>query len=179
MVENVLSELLCLLIGEILLDPACIKASLVHTDKTDGGEVVVERAEIALGVGIQTLVEELCDNVALDLERACGDVHHMVEAAVEVRFVLGEICDSRHIDGNDTDRAGGLTASEEATRLLAQLAQIETQTAAHRANVGGLHIAVDIVGEVGRSVLGGHLEEELVVLGLRPVKVTGDGVGGG
>ena len=46
-----------------------------------------------------------------------------------------------------------------------------------RAHVAGLHVGVDVVGEVRRAVLGGHLEEKAVVLGLAPVKILGDGVG--
>ena len=42
----------------------------------------------------------------------------------------------------------------------------------------GLHVRVDVVGEIGGAVLGGHLKEQLVVLRLRPVEVPGDGVGG-
>ena len=63
--------------------------------------MVLESAEVASGVGIETLVEKLCDNGALDAERTGGDIHKLVESAVEVRLILGKICDSRHIYRND------------------------------------------------------------------------------
>ncbi len=45
-------------------------------------------------------------------------------------------------------------------------------------HVGGLHVGVDVVGEVGGAVLRGHLKEQVVVLGGAPVEVRRDGVGG-
>ena len=59
--------------GHVLSDPLRIEACLVHTNKTDGGEVVREGAKISLGIGIKTLGKELCNNVTLDLKRAGGD----------------------------------------------------------------------------------------------------------
>ena len=52
MVEDVYGELLGLFGGEVFLDPPGIEADFVHTDQSDGGEVVVEGAEVMLGVGI-------------------------------------------------------------------------------------------------------------------------------
>ena len=140
--------------------------------------MVLKGAEVVLGVGVQALVEELGDDGALDLQRAGGQIHQLVEALVEVGLVAGEVGQARHVQRHHADGAGGLAGAEEAAGLFAQLAQVQTQTAAHGAHVGGLHVGVDVVGEVGRAVLGGHLEEQLVVLGLGPVEVTGDGVGG-
>ena len=54
----------------------------------------------------------------------------------------------------------------------------EAQAAAHAAHVARLHIRVDVVGKVGGAVLAGHLEQQAVVLGVRPVEVFRDGIGG-
>ena len=62
--------------------------------------------------------------------------------------------------------------------FLAQLPQIQPQAAAHAAHVTGLHVGVDIVGEIGRTVFGGHLKEQAVVLRLGPVEILRDGIGG-
>jgi len=59
-----------------------------------------------------------------------------------------------------------------------KLPQVEAEAAAHGADIAGLHVGVDVVGEVGGAELGGHLEEQAVILRLAPVKVLGDGVGG-
>ena len=145
MVKHVLGELTCLGMGHILAQPLCIKTCLVHTNKTDGGEVVGKGAEITLGIRVKSLAKELCNNVTLDLKRSCRNIKHMVKALVEVSLVLCEICNSGHIDCNDTDRACGLTRTEEAARLFAQLTKVKTESAAHRTHVRGLHIAVNIV----------------------------------
>ena len=177
-VEYVLGEFLGGGIGHVLAKPLGVETDLIHAEQTDGGEVVVEGAEVAAGVGIETLVQQLGDDVALDLQRTGSDVHHAVKTCIELLGGLGEIGNTGHVDGNDTDGAGGLTAAEEAAGLLAKLAQVKTETAAHGTHVGGLHVGVDVVGEVGGAVLGGHFKQELVVLGLAPVEVPGDGVGG-
>ena len=178
MVEHLDGKLLCLAVGHVLTKPVCVETDLVHADQTDRGEVIIKGAEVALGIGIQPLVEQLCDNRALDLQRTCGNVHQTVEATEEVRLIGGEIGDLRHIDGHDADRAGALAAAEEAAGLFAQLAQIKPQTAAHRTHVARLHVAVDVVGKIRGAVFCGHFEQELVVLRLRPVEIAGDGVGG-
>ena len=178
MVEHFLGELLRGGIGHIGAQPLGVQTDLVHADQADGREVVVERAQVALGIGVQALVEQLGDDGTLDLERARGNIHHVVEPAVEVGLILCQIGDAGHIDGDHTDRAGALSAAEEAAGFLAKLAQVQTQTAAHAAHVAGRHIAVDIVGEIGRAVLGGHLEQQAIVLGIGPVEVAGDRVSG-
>ena len=102
----------------------------------------------------------------------------MVESTVEVGFVGGQIGQARHVDGDHADGARGLAAAEETARLLAQLAQVEAQAAAHGAHVGRFHVGVDVVGEVRSAVLRGHFEQQPVVLGFAPVEVARDGVGG-
>ena len=53
-------------------------------------KVVVESSEIPLGVGIQALVQKLGDHVTLDLQGTGGNIHHMVQTAVEIRLVSGQ-----------------------------------------------------------------------------------------
>ena len=163
---------------KVCLEPLSVKTNLVHTNKTDGREVVLKRAEVALGVRIKSFLKESCNNSSLDLERTSRNVHDMSKTSVEVALVFSKVCDSGHIDGNNTDRTCAFTASEESARLLAKLTEVKTQTAAHTSYVAGLHIAVDVVREVRSTVLCGHLEEKTVVFGIRPVKVACDGVGG-
>ena len=177
MVEHFLGELLALGACHVRANPLRVETGFVHADKADGGEVVIEGAEVILGVGVEPRVKELCDDRALNFEGARGEIHELIETGVEVLLVLGEVCKARHVQRHDADRARGLTGAEVTAGLLAQLSEVETQAAAHRANIARLHVGVDVVREVRSAVLCGHLEEELVVLGGRPVKVTGDGVG--
>ena len=65
MVEYLLCELLALFGGHIGADPVCVESGLVHADKADGRKVVIEISEVILGVGVKSLVEELCYNIAL------------------------------------------------------------------------------------------------------------------
>ena len=51
-VEDLNGEVLSSLSGEVGFDPTGIEAGFVHTDKTDGGEVVLEGAKVMLGVWI-------------------------------------------------------------------------------------------------------------------------------
>ncbi len=164
--------------GQVRPQPLGIQAHLVHADEADGGEVVVKGAQITPGVGVQPRLHQLGNDGALGLKGAGGDVHQLVQPLVEVRLVAGQVGDAGQVDGDHAHTAGGLAGAEEAAGLFPQLPQVQPQAAAHRAHVGRLHIGVDVVGEVRGSVLGGHLEEQLVVLRLRPVKVPGDGVSG-
>ena len=163
---------------QILADPVCVEARLIHADQSDRREVVGEGAEVTLGVGIQSVLHQLGDDAALDLERPGRDIHQPVEAAVEVLLVGCLVGNAGHIDGDNTHRTGGLTASEEAAGFLAQLAQVKAQAAAHGTDIGRLHIAVDIVGEIRCAVLGGHFKQQPVIFSVGPVKIAGDGIGG-
>ena len=145
MVKHILGKRLGLGAGHIGSEPVGVEADLIHADKADSGEVVVKGAEVTLGVGIKTLVEELCDYGTLDLERTGGDIHHLIKAMIEVLLVLGKIGYPGQVDGDNADGACALTAAEEAAGLLAKLTKVKAQTAAHGADVARLHIAVDIV----------------------------------
>ena len=178
MVEDADGEILRLLVGQILPQPRGVQTGLVHAHQTDGGEVVVEAAQIPLGVGVQPLVHQAADGGALDLQAPRRHIHHVVKAGEELRLIPGEVGDTGQVDGHHAHRAGGLAAAEEAAALFPQLPQVQPQTAAHGADIAGLHVGVDVVGEVGRAEFGGHLKEQAVVLRLTPVEVLGDGVGG-
>ena len=112
------------------------------------------------------------------MQRPCGNVHKMIELLVELRFILAGESKPGHVERYDADAAGAFAAAEETAALLAKLTQVKAQTAAHGAYIARLHIAVDVVGEVGSAVLAGHLEQKTVVLGRRPIKILGNGIGG-
>ena len=134
-VEYLLCELLALFGGHIGADPVCVESGLVHADKADGRKVVIEISEVILGVGVKSLVEELCYNIALYLQRARGYVHHLIKALEEVGLVGRKIRNARHIDGDNADRTRALAGAEVAAGLLAKLAQVKAQAAAHAADV--------------------------------------------
>ena len=139
--------------------------------------MVAKGAEISLGVRIESLFQQLGDDISLIFEASSGNVHHSVKTSVELFFVLGQICDARQVDSNNAHRARALAATEETTRFLSEFSEVESKSAAHTSYVAWLHVAVDIVGEVRGAVLGSHLKQESVVLGVRPVEVLGDRIG--
>lgn len=78
-------------------------ASFMPT-RPDAGEVVVEMAEAALGIGVQAGLQQpgiLCASPSATLRK----VHHMVEALVEIGLVSGGDRHARHIDGHDAHGA--------------------------------------------------------------------------
>ena len=164
--------------GEVLAEPVGVQARLIHADEADGGKVIVEAAEIAFGVGVQPLLHQPPDGGAFDLQTAGSNVHHVIQPGEEIRFIFGKIRNTGQIDGHNAHGAGRLAAAEEAAALFPQFPEVQAQAAAHAAHVAGLHVGVDVVGEVRRAVFGGHLKEQPVVLRLGPVKVLGDGIGG-
>ncbi len=131
--------------GEVGPEPLGVEAGFVHADKTDGGEVVVEGAQVALRVRVEALVKKLADDGSLNLQGPCRNVHQVVEALIEVLFVGGQVSDSRKIDGDYADTSCRLTGTEVATGLLAELPQVQTEPAAHGADIGGLHVGVDVI----------------------------------
>ena len=177
-IQHLLGEVLALGGGHVGTDPLGVEAGLIHTHQADGGEVVVKAAQVVLGVGVETGFQQLGDDGALDFQGAGGQIHQLVQPGIEVLLVLGQVGQTGHIQRHHAHRAGGFTGAEVAAGLLAQLTQVQPQAAAHGADVGRLHVGVDVVGEVGSAVLGGHLEKQFVVLRGGPVKVPGNGVGG-
>ena len=178
MVQHRNGERLGLFMGQILPQPRGVQAHLVHADKAQGGEVVLEGSEIPLCIGIQPRLHELGNHGALDFQAPGGDVHELIQPLVEFLRGLGQIGDLRHIDGHHADGACGFTASEETAGLFPQFPQVQAQAAAHGAHIAGLHIAVDVVGKVRGTVFCGHFKQELIILRLGPVKVSCNGVGG-
>ena len=178
MVQNIACELLGLRAGHVSAEPLRVQAHLVHTDQADRGEVIAESSQISLRVRIQAVLEELCDNSSLGLKTAGRDIHQLIQSLVEVVLIRRKVSDAGHIDRNYADGACGLAGAKEAAGFLAQLSQVKAQSAAHGADIAGLHVRVDVVGEIGRAIFCRHLEQELIVLGLFPVKISGNGVSG-
>ena len=139
--------------------------------------MVVKASKISLRVRIQSLIQKPADHISLDMKRSCGDIHHVVQALIKFLRRSGKICDTRHIDGNNAYRACALTGAKESTTLFTELTEIQTEAAAHAADVAWLHITVDIIGKIRSTVLGSHLKEKTVVLGIRPVEFLCDGIG--
>ena len=77
---------------------------------------------------------------ALDLERFLRHVHQVVETFEEVRLVLRLVREAGHIDGDDADRSGKRVRAEKSAAAAAELAVVETETAAHRTRVLGFHV---------------------------------------
>lgn len=140
MVENLLGELLNRGVGEILSKPFGIQTDLVHTDQADGREVVVERTEIALGVGVKAGVQEFGNDRSLRFERACGDVHQIIEAGIEILLIGSEVSDAGEVDCDNADGACRFTGTEESAGFFAEFAKVEAETAAHRADVARFHV---------------------------------------
>ena len=139
--------------------------------------MIVKASKISLRVRIQSLLQKPADHISLDMKRSCRDIHHVVQALIKFLRRSGKICDTRHIDGNNAYRTCTLTGAKESTTLFAELTEIQTEAAAHAADVAWLHITVDIIGKIRSTVLGSHLKEKTVVLGIRPVKFLCDGIG--
>ena len=177
MVQYVFGKRLRLRVGQIFPEPFRVQPRLIHADKTDRRKMILKRAEIASGIGVEPTLHQLRDDHALRLERTRGDVHQPVEPPVEIRLAFGKIRDPRQVDRHNADRTGRLAGAEEAAGFFAQLPQIKPQAAAHRAHVVRLHVRVDIVGEIRRAVFGRHFKQKLVVFRVSPVKILGDGIG--
>ena len=138
--------------------------------------MIVKASKISLRVRIQSLLQKPADHISLDVKRSRGDIHHVIETAVELFLIFGLICDTRHIDGDNADRSGALAGTKESAGFLSKLTQIQAETAAHGAHVAWFHIAVDVVGKIRSTVLGSHLKEKSVILGIGPVKFLCDGI---
>ena len=165
-------------IGHILSQPAGVEARLIHAHQADGGKMIGKAAQIPFCVRIQSLVQQAGDHLSLYLQGAGGEIHHVIQTAVKLFFIPGQIRDPGHIDGDHAHGPGALPGAEVSSGLLPQFPQIQPEAATHGAHVAGLHIAVDIVGEIRGSVLAGHLEQQAVVLRIGPVEIRSDGVGG-
>ena len=147
---------------------------LVHAVDADRREVVIERAQVALRVGEEAVVHVVLDRLALDLEGLRGQVDELVHARDEALLVpLVQVAEARHVERDHADRAGQLRGAEEAVAALEELAQVQLQAAAHRADHVRVQVGVNEVLEVGQAVLRRHVEEGADVLTF-PVKVGRD-----
>jgi ribonucleoside-triphosphate reductase len=63
-----------------LLVPGEVAQHLVHAIEADGGEVVAQGAQVALGIGVQPGVHVVLDHLALDLQAFHRHVHQAVQA---------------------------------------------------------------------------------------------------
>ena len=135
---------------------------LVDAVDADRREMVAQRAEVALGVGEQAVVHVALDHLALDLEAVLRDLEQLVDAREQPRLVAAvEVAEPRAVERDDAERAGLLGRAEQAVAALEQLAQVELQAAAHRADHVGLQVRVDEVLEVGQPVFRRHLEQQV------------------
>ena len=133
--------------------------------------MIVKASKVSLRVRIQSLIQKPADHISLDMKRSCGDIHHVVQALIKFLRRSGKICDTRHIDGNNAYRACALTGAKESTTLFAELTEIQTEAAAHAADVAWLHITVDIIGKKYGVPYLEVISRETVVLGIRPVEI--------
>ena len=120
--------------------------------------MILKGSQIPLGIGIQSLVQQLRNDTALDLQGSGCNVHHVVQSCVKLVLIGRQIGDSGHIDGDNAHASGALAGTEESSGLLAQFPQIQTQSAAHTADITGLHVRIDIIGKIRCTVFCGHLE---------------------
>ena len=139
--------------------------------------MILKTSKISLGIRIQSLIQKSADHISFDVKRSRGDIHHMIQTLIKFLRCSGKICDTWHIDGYNTYRTCALTGTEETAALFAELTEIQAETAAHAADVARFHITVNIVGKIRCTVLGSHLKEKSVILGIRPVKFLCDGIG--
>ena len=150
---------------------------LVHAVDADRREVVIERAQVAARVGEEAVVHVVLDGLALDLERLRGQVNELVHARDEALLVpLVQVAEARHVERDHADRTGELRRTEQAVTALEELAQVQLEAAAHRADHVRVQVGVDEVLEVGQAVLRRHIEERVDILAL-PIEVGRDVVG--
>jgi len=120
--------------------------------------MILKSAQIPLSIRIQSLVQQLRNDTALDLQGSRRNIHHVVQSCVKFVLIGRQICDPGHIDRDNTHASGALAGTEEASGLLTQFPQIQTQSAAHTADIAGLHVGIDIIGKIRCTVFCGHLE---------------------
>ena len=160
-----------------VFQPGGIQDGFVHANHADGGEVVLKGAQVTAGVRIQAFVHKAADYFTFYRQGTGRDVHIFVQGGIELFFRLAQVCDAGQVQGYHADGAGAFAGAEEAAGFLAQFPQVQTQAAAHAAHIRGLHVGVDVIGEVGRAVFGRHFKQETVIFRGAPVKLFGNGIG--
>ncbi len=172
-----------LLAADVL--PQEVEAGFVHAHEADGVEVVVpvfpgpslHVPEVVGGIGVQSPVRLVLDDLALDLQRDLAELRHPPEPGEEVRLVRGQIPDPGQVDCVHADAARHRVAAEETAAPLAKLPLVEAQPAAHAHRVLRGQVGVHVVGEVGDAVLAGDLHEAVDHRAV-PVEILGDVDGG-
>ncbi len=85
-IEQALGEGVALGRGDVLGVGGEVADHLVDAVDADGGEVVAQGAQIALGVGKQPGIHVALDHLALDLQAVAGQLQQLVEAVVQARL---------------------------------------------------------------------------------------------
>ena len=138
---------------------------LVHAVDADRREVIAQRAEIALRVREEPLIDMALDDLALDFKARLREFKEVVETRVEPRLVtLKEVPETRAVHRHDAERARLLGRAEKPVAALEELAQVQLEAAAHRADHVRVQVGVNEVLEVGQAVLRRHVEEGVDVL---------------
>ena len=84
----------------------------------------------------------------------------MVEALEQGGLVARvQVAQAGHVDRDDAYGARELGRAEQTVAPLQELAQVELEAAAHRADHARVELGVDEVLEVGQAVLRGHIEQ--------------------
>ena len=164
-------------VGDVLCIPGEVADHFVDTVDAQGGEVIAQGAQIALGVGEQPGIHVLLDHLALDLQTVAAQLQQAVQCPQQGHLVAPvQIAQAGTVDGDHAQRAGLLGRAEQAVAALEQFAQIQLQTAAHGAHHVRLQLRVEEVLKVGQAVLRSHGEQALGVVAV-PREVMGDVVG--
>ena len=148
------------------IDDRCaekIEAAFVHAAEPYRIEVIVERVQIALRIGVEPRIEEVLDHFALYAQAVARDVHEIVEPLEKGFFVFCEKTDLREVDRDDAEGTGKLVGTEKASAALSKLAFIEAETAAHGAHVARIQIGIDEILKIGSAVLGCHFKKQFRV----------------
>jgi hypothetical protein len=76
-------------VGEILRSHLALRPASFMPTRPMVEKWLLEGAQVMLGVGIETGIQQLGDDGALGLQERAADVHHLVQTAVEVLLVSG------------------------------------------------------------------------------------------
>ena len=109
-------------VSDAAAQPFGVPTGLVHADQANRGEVIVEAAQVGLGIRIQAFVQQTGDELALRVQAAGGHVHQPGQTGIEFIFILGQIGQPGHVQCDDTDGAGGFARTEITAGFLAQFA---------------------------------------------------------
>jgi len=155
-----------------------VQAGLVATDQADGRKMPLEAVfEVALGPGEQPPFQIVADHLALEFKGRLGQLGVFGEQVEEILLALGQKGQLGQVQRHHADRAGQIAGAKQPAHLVAQLAQIHLQPAAHGAHVFGRQVGIDEILEIRRPVLGREFEQQGADLGI-PGEIGRDVVGG-